>query len=135
MQGIDFHIYPNFIPDFRFHGVEAHAEAGLAGRSDLRRLAAEAKRLLAEFPVEASALAAQNSLNQNGGRSRTRSRIEEHVLLVGVGMCETMEDAEHQTGNSSGRPIMLGGSTATSKTGSDAQLLFALESLCGHVSV
>ena len=31
----------------------AHAEAGLAGRSDLRRLAAEAKRLLAEFPVEA----------------------------------------------------------------------------------
>ncbi|CAK9065635.1 unnamed protein product [Durusdinium trenchii] len=33
----------------------AHAEAGLAGRSDLRRLAAEAKRLLAEFPVEAEA--------------------------------------------------------------------------------
>ena len=50
-------------------------------------------------------------------------------------MCETMEDAEHQTGNSSGRPITLGGSTATSKTGSDAQLLFALESLCGHVSL
>lgn len=30
----------------------AHAEPGVAGRSDLRRLAAEAKRLLAEFPIE-----------------------------------------------------------------------------------
>lgn len=64
MQGMDFYIYPS-------HGVEAHAEAGLAGRSDLRRLAAEAKRLLAEFPVEASALAARNNLIQHGGRSRT----------------------------------------------------------------
>lgn len=50
-------------------------------------------------------------------------------------MCGTMEDSEHQTGNSSGRSIMPGGSTATSKTSSDAQLLFALDSLCGHVSL
>jgi len=90
----------------------------------LRRLAAEAKRLLAEFPVEASALAAQNNLIQNGGRSRN---------VLGVRMYGTMEDAE--TGNNSGRSIMLGGSTATSKTGSDAQLLFAQQSLCGHASL
>ena len=58
--------------------------------------------------------------------------------MLGVRMCGTMEDSEHQTGNSSGRSIMIimpGGSTATSKTSSDAQLLFALDSLCGHVSL